>query len=69
MASTMGPVATSRATLVTARPVSHPSEVATSKARYRWMFTTSDAPGRYEMVLWGSTVKRQKDRLVRNPNR
>jgi hypothetical protein len=55
--------------LVTARPVSQPSDVVTSKTRYRWTFTASDAPGTYEMVLWGSTANGQKDRLVRNPNR
>ena len=53
--------------VVMARPVSQPSEVVASKRRYRWRLIESGALGRYAMELWGSVLKGQNDRLIRNP--
>ena len=64
-----GPTTKIRMKFVTARPVSQPNDVVPSKRRYRWTLTAKDAPGRYEMVLWGSRAKGQNDRFNMNPKK
>jgi hypothetical protein len=67
--SAAGPTSRMHTKLVSARPVSQPSEVVASKSRYRCHCSTNDAPGRYARELVRSTANGQNDRLSMKPKK